>query len=61
MFRHHAADTSILSCNLPRLSFFVTKKGNEKSRCCEAARLAAKTMAAIRQSWTALLIDPFGA
>ena len=30
VFRHHAADTLILSCNLPRLSFFVTKKGNEK-------------------------------
>ena len=33
----------------------------KKSRCCEAARLAAKMMAAIQQSWAALLIDPFRA
>ena len=28
----------------------MTKKEAKKSRCCEAARLAAKTMAAIQQS-----------
>ena len=31
----------------------MTKKEAKKSRCCEAARLAAKTMAAIQQSWLA--------
>ena len=31
----------------------MTKKEAKKFRCCEAARLAAKTMAAIQQSWPA--------
>ena len=40
----------------------MTKKEAKKSRCCEAARLAAKTMAAIQQSWPARAVQsPTGA
>ena len=40
----------------------MTKKEAKKSRCCEAARLAAKTMAAIQQSWLARAVQsPTGA
>ena len=40
-----------------RTFLFVTKKEAKKSRCCEAARLAAKTMADIQQSWPARAVQ----